>query len=511
MDDDGATVDGRAGKPGSQVLTGTFVGTFTGRYIPSPEASPAPSPPSVSPAPPPVVTQPPTGATPAESPNNTMIPPATQIVDSYGGRWKVTSGVVYRNEEATPSANVKMLLYYNGAVYQTNEAGGWWKWHINQWMGTDDGGDPRKAVPTPAPTPVPTPAPGAVPSITTARHPADMLEIGKFWVLDNRWGKRGINEGAASYEFMQEVERSRTVTPEGGVAVRIKWKWPEFNQQGVAINDNPNYGEVKGYPAIIYGGMPGCANTEGPYPAWMYAVRAPDGVTVPSAPPGAPQDVVREWQPQGGSVITKVPCGFPPESLLPMKIDSMPDTPLVANFKWVKNAACTGRGHLSWDIWLQETNDQAQGFPNASITHEIMIPVGNWGIYGRHPNGRPPFWYSHDTTIDGVLYHVYFAGEGYTFSDGTLAGKFANEEKGGMRTGWKFIIFQHDGDNHPRDASGNVRMDLSKFIAHCKTRKDKNGVNYVRGTEYCMSAQLGVEQVWGNGDLTIYDFNVTGK
>jgi hypothetical protein len=439
-----------------------------------------------------------------------MLPPVSVIIDATGARWTVTDGVAKRNNVNTPSSNVVLLLYYRGAVYQSNREGGWWKWVADKWE-AEGMQDPRTAAPTPAPSPIPTPAPGAVPSITTARHPADMLEIGKFWILDNRWGQRGIPEGSASYEYTQEVERSRTVSPTGAVAVRIKWKWPEFNQQGQAINDNPNYGEVKGYPSIIYGGQPGCSNTDGPYPAWMYAVRAPDGVTVSSPPSGAPQDVVREWQPQGGSVITKVPCGYTPNCLLPMRVSGMAPGSLVADFKWVKNAACTGRGHLSWDIWLQETSDQGHGFPNASITHEIMIAAGNWGSYGRHPNGRPPFWYSHDTIIDGVTYHVYFAGEKYTFSDGTLAGKFKNEETGGQRTGWKFIIFQHDGDNHPRDASGNIHLDFAKFFAHMATRKDKNGTPWLRGIEYCTSAQLGVEQVWGNGDVTVYDFNITGK
>lgn len=482
-----------------QVMTGTFTGTFTGKFVAtSPSPAPSPSPPPVStPAPPP--------ASPAESASGATIPSNVQLVDSYGHRWTVRSGVVVRNDTDTPSSNVNLLLYYNGAIYQRNEAGGWWMWHINQWQGA--GGDPRTAGPTPAPTPIPTPGPGVVPSITnTARHPADMLEVGNFWVLDNRWGKRGIDEGAASYQFMQELERSLAVTPSGGVATRIKWRWPEFNQAGQAINDNPNYGEVKGYPAIIYGGMPGCAN-DYQWPGWEYVVRAPDGAIVSSAPPGTPGPIAAQWQPPGGSVVTKAPCGFTPNSA-PMKLGS---GSLVADIKWTKTAATNGRGHLSWDIWLQETNEQGQGFSNASITHEIMIPLGNWGIYGRHPNGRNPGWYSHDTTIDGVTYHVYFAGEGYTFSDGTLNGKFTNEETGKPRTGWKFIIFQHDGDNHPRQADGNIRLDFAKFFDHCRTSKDSRGIPYVRGSEYCMSAQLGVEMVYGAGDITIYDFNVTRK
>ena len=112
--------------------------------------------------------------------------------------------------------------------------------------------------------------------IEAVRHPADMLEVGPYWIIDNRWGMRGITEGGEAYQFMQAVERSRTLTPSGGAACRIVWKWPEFNQQGQAINDNPNYNEVKGYPSISYGNMPGHSGPD-QYPAWEYVVRAPDG------------------------------------------------------------------------------------------------------------------------------------------------------------------------------------------------------------------------------------------
>jgi hypothetical protein len=404
---------------------------------------------------------------------------------------------------------VKTLLYFGGAIYQTNEAGGWWRWNVNQW---ENSSDPRAAAPSPSPAPGPSPAPPpsqGVPDIANmARHPGDMLEVGKFWIYDNRWGSRGLSEGGASHQYTQEVERALTPSSSGAIAFRIKWKWPEFDQSGAKVNDNPAYGEVKGYPCAIYGPPPGL---QGPdqYPGWVVAVRAADGVTVPNPPAGAPTDVVREWQPKGGSVIRRVPSSCAPGHHLPKRL-GMPDGSIVADLKWKKTTA-TGRGHLSFDIWLQETPDQVHGFPNTSITHEIMIPVGNWGTYGRHPNGRNPGWYSHDTTIDGVVYHVYFAGEGYSFMNGTLSGKYANEEKGGQRTGWKFIIFQHDGDDHPKGADGNIHLDFSKFFAHMQTRKAKDGKPFVRGTEYCTNVQLGVEMVYGNGDLTIYDFNVTGK
>jgi hypothetical protein len=437
------------------------------------------------------------------------MPDAPAIFDSEGARWSVVGGVVRRNGVDTPSSNVKFMIYYSGVVYQQNEAGGWWKWANNSWQ---DSFDPRVSTSTPSPSPAPGPAPAPAPSAgvpnisNVVRHPADMLEIGKFWVIDNRWGEGGLSEGNASYQFTQAINRLDTLTPSGGMACRIQWKWPEFNQQGQKIDGNGAYSEVKGYPGIIYGAAPGFSGPD-QWPAWMYAVRAPDGVTVPTAPSGAPQDVSKNWQPLGGSVIRRVPSGQAPgATLVPKRLGMAPGS-IVGDFKW-KKANASGKGHLSWDIWLQETVDQGFGFPNASVTHEIMIPMGNWGTYGRHPNGRAPQWYSHDTTIDGVVYHVYFAGAGYSF--GGLAGKFRNEETGGMRTGWKFIVFQHDGDNHPVGPDGNIHLDFPKFFAHAAASK-WNGVPMVRGTEYCTNIQIGVEMVYGAGDLTIYDFNITGK
>jgi len=311
-------------------LTGTFVGTFTGTFTAAdaPAPSPAPSPaPVPTPAPP---------AVQAESPNGTTMPPAPAIFDSTGARWSVVGGAIRRNGADTISSNVKLMLYHNGTVYQNNEAGGWWKWQSDKWV---DAFDPRVSTSTPAPSPAPGPTPAPAPSTgmpvieDVVRHPADMLEIDKYWIIDNRWGKAGINEGTASYDFMQAINRLDTVSANGGIACRIKWKWPEFNQQGQKINDNPAYSEVKGYPGIIYGPAPGHSGPD-QWPAWEYAVRAPDGVVVQTPPDNAPPTVKNGWQPKGGSVIRRVPCGAAPGHALPKRLNSMAPGSLVADMKW---------------------------------------------------------------------------------------------------------------------------------------------------------------------------------
>jgi hypothetical protein len=74
--------------------------------------------------------------------NGTTIPSATQITDAQLNVWTVASGVIYENGGlAGYSANVVLLLYYNGVVYQENSADGWWSWVNSNWSGV--AGDPR--------------------------------------------------------------------------------------------------------------------------------------------------------------------------------------------------------------------------------------------------------------------------------------------------------------------------------------------------------------------------------
>src|SRR5580693_5483090 len=59
----------------------------------------------------------------AVSPSGSTIP----ITDSAGASWSVVGGVVQRNgANFGYSANVTLLEYCNGVIYQQNKAGGWW-------------------------------------------------------------------------------------------------------------------------------------------------------------------------------------------------------------------------------------------------------------------------------------------------------------------------------------------------------------------------------------------------
>jgi hypothetical protein len=82
------------------------------------------------------------GAGKTPSLNGTTIPSATQITDAQLNVWTVASGVIYENGGlAGYSADVVLLLYYNGVIYQENSAGGWWSWVNSNWSGVT--GDPR--------------------------------------------------------------------------------------------------------------------------------------------------------------------------------------------------------------------------------------------------------------------------------------------------------------------------------------------------------------------------------
>lgn len=114
--------------------------------------SPAPTP---TPTPTPTPNPTPTPAT-GESPNNTRIPPAIQIVDSTGAVWtRTATGAILRNGAGTSGAG-SQVLYCNRIVYAFGTDSQWYKWS-GGWseIGTTDpcgGGSPT---PTPTPTPGP--------------------------------------------------------------------------------------------------------------------------------------------------------------------------------------------------------------------------------------------------------------------------------------------------------------------------------------------------------------------
>ena len=57
-----------------------------------------------------------------------------------------------------------------------------------------------------------------------------------------------------------------------------------------------------------------------------------------------------------------IPSGPTPGTFFPMQL---PMAPLYSSFNYTHNATPTGHGHLSYDIWLQNTPTQPHGFTAA--------------------------------------------------------------------------------------------------------------------------------------------------
>jgi hypothetical protein len=318
---------------------------------------------------------------------------------------------------------------------------------------------PTTTTTAPAPAPAPTTtAPSSTSPIPIAAWPNTLLQTGfntdAYWIEDNSWGAAGLTRGTytgitgSTYEQYTGV--SPNMGPNGEVSFRWAWKYPTGTT------------EVKAYPSVISGRKPGYYNT------WTNpageAVRLLDGTQSATYPSGAT-----------------------PGTIFPLQL---PLASLKASFNYNHLSAPTGHGHLSYDIWLQGTPTQVAGFSAPPISHEIMIPLNNWGGYGQYPTGRNPGWYDHDVTLDGRVFHVY-VNKG---SDGSVRANFGG--------GWKFIVFQPDGAIPPGT------LNLATFINYVATRKDAFGTPWANGSEYAVSVELGVEPVDGVGDLQISNYRV---
>jgi hypothetical protein len=377
------------------------------------------------------------------------------------------------------------------------------------------------------------------------RHPVDWLRTGDSYIaVDGRWGWASSNpsvdpdltEGTASYNFFQYMSVSLHDSPDNSGGVRWHLYWPQFNSLGHAVDFNNNYSEVKTFPSLCIGPKPGYFGT-GIYPAFSFIVKDKSGQPYSVPPQFTPTPIVNDWQNAGGAPVLDSPSGgtYGDGLKLPLKLPLTNQTCLIRG-RYKEYMTPTGRGHLSFDIWQTQTQAQIKGHPQSSLTHEIMIPLRYWGGYGKFGN-RNPSWYIKDVTIDGVLYHMYatkdnpkndvtgvvdgngavgyYPGLRYNFGGLDTVNHYTNEETGQDRIGWKLIVFEFDGGAgnpdlaaHPLDSNGYFNLDYSKFVAVLATTLDSRGVPFIQNTEYLQSIELGVESVWGENDIAVYDFKV---
>jgi len=339
-------------------------------------------------------------------------------------------------------------------VYLWKNAGSGFAYADEVTLAPLDGGT---ATPAPAPAPAPAPPPPVdVGLVPLGMWPTTLLQAGydhdAYWVEDGVWAAWGLARGGytgrSGLNYEQYTGVSPKIGPNGEVAFRMAWKWP------ICCN------EIKSFPSIVSGRKPG----------WYNSWTKPGGL-----------DVLLP----GGGYSQTYPSGATPGTFLPLQL---PLASLKTSFDYRHLTPPTGRGHLAYDIFLQNTPAQASGF-GANITHEIIIPLDYWGGYGQYPT-RNPAWYDHDVTIDGILFHVY-AAKG---ADGVLRADFNG--------GWKFIVFEPDRPIPPGT------LDLAKFVNYVTTRRDAAGTPWAWGTEYAVSVELGVEPEEGVGDIQVSNYRV---
>ena len=124
----------------------------------------------------------------AESPNNTRVPPATQIVDSTGAVWtRSTNGAILRNGAGTSGAGSE-ILYCNRIVYVFGTDSQWYRW-TNGWIPV--GSTDPCASPTPTFNKVPVAS--GIPNPTAMAFAPD----GRLFVCQQTGQLRVINSAGA--------------------------------------------------------------------------------------------------------------------------------------------------------------------------------------------------------------------------------------------------------------------------------------------------------------------------
>jgi hypothetical protein len=355
---------------------------------------------------------PPPPTTPTQSADGTIVPSAARIVDSQLAIWTVSSGIVYRNgSPAGYSANVILLIYKSGRVYQQNSSGGFWYWDGSTWQASSD---PRDgSTPTTQPPP---PASGGNydPNSITMHYDEVHIVTGPYAIENNKWG------AAISGVPLTQATGIGPIDSSGVISAR--WFW-DCSSSSCQFSDQ----EVKGYPEIEYGQKPGY-----------------------TANPG---------------------------SKLPRLVNSLSSVPM----SWNVTESMTGRAHLAFDCWLVSNPNPAPGFNAAPITHEIMINVDQRDyVFGAGSSLG-------NVVIDGFTFNVRFAD---------------NFPYGSAKT-WRFVVLQLV---YPNSTNPMTNLNASLDFKHVLDALKRLGM--VSGNEYLSSIEFGSEMVYGTGDVFVHSFKV---
>jgi len=231
------------------------------------------------------------------------------------------------------------------------------------------------------------------------------LTAGSYAVENNQWGRGPITD------YSQCVGLGG-LAADGSVSARWTWRWPA------------EPGEVKGYPAIVFGQKPG-------YP------------------------------------VT-------PNTNLPRQVNAISQL----TSSWSTRSIYTGRGQLTFDLWLTRDANRYPSFPQTPITHEIMVAVEPYGGYGLDRN---PAWFVEEITINGVRYRTY---------------KADNFPPGASQQ-WRFLVFQM------LTPMTQGTLEFKPLFDYLKSR------GFITGAEYLSSLEFGTEPVEGTGEVTVDAFKAT--
>jgi len=115
-----------------------------------------------------------------QSPGETAIPPANQIIDANGTLWTVTNGNSYQNGVADGGGDIAELLYWDdGKMYAKTNSSGWYIY----WFGWQQTSDPTGGASSASPAPSPQPTSTAGTSIPPASQIVDAS--GTVWTVTN--------------------------------------------------------------------------------------------------------------------------------------------------------------------------------------------------------------------------------------------------------------------------------------------------------------------------------------
>ncbi|HEY0887058.1 MAG TPA: CBM35 domain-containing protein [Ramlibacter sp.] len=298
-----------------------------------------------------------------------------------------------------------------------------------------------------------------------------VLEFGpsgqKYWLDDNTWGSGSFQRGAYGGLTGSTFETQYGIGPvssNGEISWRSAWKWPT-----TGAGDD----QVKAYPGPIFGRRPGWYDANCPCPNGSAIVQ------------------------ESGQPVRTLPIGPTPGTFLPLQIGAgLPDINASFAFRHLVAPSAdpaAGKGHIAFDIWLQNTAQQFHGADtNFARSHEIMIPLNYWGGYGEWSR-RPTDWRNYCNCTfqhNGITFHVLHA-EPYSAS-------WSNY--------WAFTIFQPEV---PLSEDVVRTFNISAFINFLRNMsKPGTGAPVVPATDWLVDIELGVEPIYGVGDVQFSGYRV---